>query len=253
MSKDKMQVVYKSVDELIPYVNNARTHSDKQVTQIAASIKEFGFNNPILLDGTNGVVAGHGRLMAAKKLKIKDVPCIELSHLSETQKKAYILADNKIALNADWDEKLLSSELEDLGANGVDFNCIGFDDIDAEIEKENAAYTRKIEAPIYQPSGECPKISEIIDRIKTLSLLSDIEKSSLPEDTKTFLRFAAERHTVFKYDLIAEFYCHADAETQRLMEDSALVIIDFNKAIENGFVKMTQEIQEAYVEDYGKE
>ena len=127
MSKDKMQVVYKSVDELIPYVNNARTHSEKQVTQIAASIKEFGFNNPILLDGTNGVVAGHGRLMAAKKLKIKDVPCIELSHLSETQKKAYILADNKIALNADWDEKLLSSELEELTTAGVNLEIMGFD------------------------------------------------------------------------------------------------------------------------------
>lgn len=128
MSKDKMQVVYKSVDELIPYVNNARTHSDKQVTQIAASIKEFGFNNPILLDGTNGVVAGHGRLMAAKKLKIKDVPCIELSHLSETQKKAYILADNKLALNAGWDDEMLANELESLKTMDFDLGIAGFDE-----------------------------------------------------------------------------------------------------------------------------
>lgn len=128
MSKDKMQVVYKSVDDLIPYVNNARTHSDKQVTQIAASIKEFGFNNPILLDGTNGVVAGHGRLMAAKKLKIKDVPCIELSHLSETQKKAYVLADNKLALNAGWDDELLAHELESLKALDFDLSLAGFDE-----------------------------------------------------------------------------------------------------------------------------
>ena len=112
-----MNVVSKSVDSLIPYANNARTHNDEQITQIAASIKEFGFNNPILLDGSNGVIAGHGRLLAAKKLGLKTVPCIELSHLSEAQKKAYILADNKIALNSGWDMDLLNVELGELDAD----------------------------------------------------------------------------------------------------------------------------------------
>ena len=128
MSKDKMQVVYKSVDELIPYVNNARTHSDKQISQIAASIKEFGFNNPILLDGENGMVAGHGRLMGAKKLKMKEVPCIELSHLSESQKKAYILADNKIALNAEWDIDLLEIEIQSIKNAEIDTMLLGFNE-----------------------------------------------------------------------------------------------------------------------------
>ncbi len=126
MSKDKMQVVYKKTDALIPYINNARTHSDAQVSQIAASIKEFGFNNPILLDGDNGIVAGHGRCLAAKKLGIKEIPCIELSHLSEAQKKAYILADNKIALNAGWDDETLQAELEELKTLDVDFSILGF-------------------------------------------------------------------------------------------------------------------------------
>jgi ParB-like chromosome segregation protein Spo0J len=104
-----------SVDSLIPYAMNARTHSDGQITQIASSIKEFGFTSPILTDGDNGIIAGHGRLMAAKKLELEKVPCIELKHLSPTQKRALILADNKIALNSGWDEEMLKLELEALG------------------------------------------------------------------------------------------------------------------------------------------
>jgi len=128
MKEKKLQVEYKSVDLLIPYVNNARTHSDSQILQISASIKEFGFNSPILLDGDNGIIAGHGRLMGAKKLGMKEVPCVELSHLTETQKKAYILADNKLALNAGWDDALLANELEALKALDFDLSLAGFDE-----------------------------------------------------------------------------------------------------------------------------
>ena len=124
----QLKIIEKSVDELIPYVNNARTHSEEQVYQIASSIKEFGFNNPILLDGENGVVAGHGRLMAAKKLKLDKVPCIELSHLTEAKKRAFILADNKLALNADWDNELLNIELEALKDEDIDLSLLGFSD-----------------------------------------------------------------------------------------------------------------------------
>jgi ParB-like chromosome segregation protein Spo0J len=125
-----MQIVQRKVSELIPYVNNARTHSETQVTQIAASIKEFGFTNPILIDGDNGVIAGHGRLMAAKKLGMEQVPTIELSNLTPTQKKAYILADNKLALNAGWDEELLKLELIELKDADFDLSLIGFDDFE---------------------------------------------------------------------------------------------------------------------------
>lgn len=126
MKQRQLTVTYKRVEDLIPYVNNARTHSDDQVTQIASSIKEFGFNNPILTDGENGVIAGHGRLLAAKKLGLETVPTIELSGLSEAQKKAYILADNKIALNSGWDEELLKIELDDLQLQGIDLETVGF-------------------------------------------------------------------------------------------------------------------------------
>ena len=122
-----MQVKQTPVAQLIPFVNNARIHSEAQIAQIAASIQEFGFTNPILIDGTNGVIAGHGRLLAAQKLKLLEVPCISLEHLSKSQKKAYIIADNKLALNAGWDEELLRLELEDL--HGLEFNLdiLGFD------------------------------------------------------------------------------------------------------------------------------
>nr|WP_320055740.1 DNA methyltransferase [Desulfuromonas thiophila] len=115
------------VTDLIPYVNNARQHSDEQVAQIAASIREFGFNNPILCDGQKGVIAGHGRLLAARKMGLEMVPAIELAHLTETQKKAYILADNRIAENATWDEALVRIELEALDAEGFDTFLTGFD------------------------------------------------------------------------------------------------------------------------------
>ena len=118
----------RSVDSLIPYARNARTHSDAQVAQIAASIREFGWTNPILVDGESGIIAGHGRLLAARKLSLSEVPCIELSGLSETQKRAYILADNKLALNAGWDDEMLRLELGELAAMDFDTLLTGFSD-----------------------------------------------------------------------------------------------------------------------------
>src|SRR4051794_9487094 len=115
------------VAELIPYARNARTHSAAQVAQLAASIREFGFTNPILVDGERGVIAGHGRLLAARKLGLTEVPTIELSHLTPAQKRAYILADNRLALSAGWDDDLLRIELGDLQADGFDLSLTGFD------------------------------------------------------------------------------------------------------------------------------
>ena len=123
-----MKIKQTPIDELIPYALNSRTHSDEQVAQIAASIKEFGFNNPVLLDKENGIIAGHGRVLAARKLGLKEIPTIELSHLTDTQRKAYVIADNKLALNAGWDMELLSLEMGDLRDEGFDLSLIGFND-----------------------------------------------------------------------------------------------------------------------------
>ena len=123
-----LEIKYKPIGDLIPYARNSRTHSDAQVAQIAASIKEFGWTNPVLLDGENGIIAGHGRVMAAQKLGEKQVPTIELSHLDEHQKRAYIIADNKLALNAGWDDEILALEMDDLKDAGYDLELTGFSD-----------------------------------------------------------------------------------------------------------------------------
>jgi DNA modification methylase len=121
-----MEITQRKTADLIPYVNNARTHSEQQVLQLAASIKEFGFTNPVLVDGENGIIAGHGRVLAAKKLGLDEVPTIELKHLTKTQKKAYILADNRLALNSGWDNDLLALELSELSDDGFDLDLLGF-------------------------------------------------------------------------------------------------------------------------------
>lgn len=121
-----IQITYKPINDLIPYARNSRTHSDAQVAQIAASIREFGWTNPILLDGENGIIAGHGRLLAAQKLGETQVPTIELAHMSEAQKRAYVIADNKLALNAGWDDEMLFAEFEDLKEAGFDLELTGF-------------------------------------------------------------------------------------------------------------------------------
>jgi len=122
-----MKVELIDIESLIPYAMNARTHSDAQVAQIAGSIKEFGFNNPVLIDADNGLIAGHGRVMAGRKLGLKEVPAIRLGHLSDAQKKAFILADNKIALNSGWDYELLKSEIEALSEQDFRLELLGFD------------------------------------------------------------------------------------------------------------------------------
>lgn len=134
-----MEIVKKKTSELVPYANNTRTHSEEQVLQIASSIKEFGFTNPILIDGKNGIIAGHGRVMAAELLHYEEVPTITLTDLTEAQIKAYIIADNKLALNAGWDEELLKVEIEGLNDLGFDIDLLGFntedlDDLDIDFE-----------------------------------------------------------------------------------------------------------------------
>ena len=127
-----MKIEQKSIDLLIPYAKNARIHNEAQIAQIAGSIKEFGFNNPVLIDKNNGIIAGHGRVLAARKLGLKEVPTIQLDHLSENQRKAFILADNRIAMNSHWDEEILSLELSDL-KDALDLTDLGFEV--AELDK----------------------------------------------------------------------------------------------------------------------
>jgi len=125
-----LRIRYRPVSELVPYARNPRTHSDGQVARIAASIREFGFTNPVLLDGRNGVIAGHGRLLAARELGIESVPCIELGGLTPEQRRSYLIADNRLALGAGWDEELLRLELTELKELGADLALTGFDPVE---------------------------------------------------------------------------------------------------------------------------
>lgn len=122
----EVSFLMRDVDDLIPYARNARTHTPEQVAKIASSIKEFGFLNPVIISKDGGILAGHGRVLAAKKLGLEKVPCVQEEHLSEIQKKAYILADNRLALDAGWDDEMLKLELEDLKDNDFDLNMLGF-------------------------------------------------------------------------------------------------------------------------------
>ena len=145
------------VSDLIPYANNSRTHSDEQVLQIASSIKEFGFLNPVIIDADNGIIAGHGRVMAAKKLGIEELPCIDASHLTEAQKKAYIIADNKLALNAGWDDEILRIEFDALKELGFDVELTGFslDEIgELEIDEIAPEYEEDADGEITEPPAE---------------------------------------------------------------------------------------------------
>jgi ParB family chromosome partitioning protein len=149
------------IETLIPYANNARTHSDAQVAQIAASIREFGFNNPVLIDKQSSIIAGHGRVLAARKLELDSVPCIRLDHLSDTQRRAYIIADNKIAMNAGWDEELLALEFEGLGEEGFDLELTGFtlDEIELATIGTQAqpSSAKEIDPDDYKMGCKCPK------------------------------------------------------------------------------------------------
>jgi hypothetical protein len=252
-----------AIDRLVPYARNARTHSDEQISQIAASIKEWGWTTPVLVDEQGGIIAGHGRTLAAQRLKMKEVPVMVAKGWSDAKKRAYIIADNKLAQNADWDNIMLSLELEELDGLGFDLDLTGFTpeeileltSFDADDEQiDQSKYTKKIDAPVYTPSGDCPAINELYDKVKYEQLTAKIyQDPEIKSEIKEFLLAAAARHVRFDFEQIAEFYAHASPDIQQLMEDSALVIIDFDKAIANGYVKLSQSISDVYASEKGEE
>jgi len=162
----KYEIDWRSVDQLIPYARNSRTHSKDQVAQIAASIREFGWTNPILVDGDGTIIAGHGRVMAARKLGETEVPCIELGHLTEAQKRAYVIADNQLALNAGWDMELLKVEMVDLNTDGFDLALLGFDaavlgdmldDGVRDITTTSTSKSKEVDPSEFNMECKCPK------------------------------------------------------------------------------------------------
>ena len=237
-----MNILELNVDELIPYENNPRKN-DEAVEKVALSISAFGFKVPIVIDKNNVIVTGHTRLKAAKKLGITTVPCIMADDLTEEQIKAFRLADNKVSEFSEWDEEKLMKELDELE---MDMSLYGFESLEAELEEisEENPYSKGVKIPQYEPTGEDVPLSSCYDDTKANELIQAIESSEVPEEIKTFLRLAAMRHIVFNFKNIAEFYANASAEVQELMEQSALVIIDINDALANGYVKLSKTVEE---------
>lgn len=235
-----MEIKMMKTSELIPYINNPR-NNDQAVDAVASSINNFGFKVPIVVDGDNEIVNGHTRLKAAKKLGLTEVPVIVADDLTEEQIRAFRLADNKVSELAEWDMDALKVEMEQITMNMQQF---GFDVELEEKAKEENPYTNRIEAPFYEPTGNDISLKELVDTTKRDALVLEIQKSDIPEDIQDFLIMASQRHLVFDYRNIADYYSNASEEVQKLMERSALVIIDFDDAIKNGYVKLAENVME---------
>ena len=231
------------INELSLDPANVRKHDRRNLDAIKASLRKFGQQKPLVVDAKGIVLAGNGTLTAAKELGWTEIE-ITRTTLSGVDATAFAIADNRTAELAQWEDSL-SDVLKSLADANVNLAELGF--TEKEIEELNGnglsdKYTHKIDAPIYQPKGAKPALPELLDTKRRDQLIEKIDAAGIQQDLKGFLRDAAHRHTVFDYGKIAEFYCHADKETQGLMEEMALVIIDFDKALANGYVKLNENI-----------
>ena len=248
-----MELIKYKIEELKRAEYNPRkelTPEDKEYQKIKKSIEEFGYVEPIIINKDKTIIGGHQRLSVLKDLGYNEVDCIEVE-LDKTKEKALNIALNKIT--GEWDYGKLGDLLLELDAENFDLELTGFEDFEIEgimapidfgeedNEEENP-YTTKINIPQYEIKGEEPEISELYDNTKTKELIEEIKNSNVSEEQKDFLIKSAQRHLGFNYSKIAEYYAHQDKEMQELMEKSALVIIDYDDAIKNGYTELKKEI-----------
>lgn len=239
------------VDQLLANPLNFRLHPDNQQQALAGAIDDIGFIRSVTVNQRTGrVVDGHLRVTLAARSGVETLP-VEYVDLDEAEEAQALLSLDPIAAMAGTDRDKLDELLANVQSEDERVQAM----LD-EIRRENGLleddlYTRKIVAPTYEPSGKKPDIKELFDATKADALIAEIEQSDfLSEDEKKFLIEAAKRHTVFNFSKIADYYANSDPEVQRLMENSALVIIDFQKAIENGFVQFSKGIADLFDEDY---
>ncbi len=240
------------IGDVIPNEKNPRYIRDSKFNKLVDSIKEFPEmleKRPIVVDENMIVLGGNMRLNACKKVGLKEVWIDVAEGWTQEQKNEFIIKDN--VGFGEWDWEIIANEWNtvQLVEWALDMPIPGTDDAEffgTEEETEDEPYTKKIEVPKYLPTGEKPKIDELLNKEKVNNFILKIKESAISKDEKDFLIMAAYRHTKFNYKNIAEYYAHADKEMQELMEDSALVIIDFNKALENGYVNLSEEISNQY-------
>lgn len=239
-----------NIAEIKPNEENPRYITDAKFKKLVKSIKEFPEmleTRPLVVDENMVVLGGNMRLKALKSAGVFEVPVHQVKGWTEEQKKEFIIKDNLGYGEWDWDMVANGWDIQTLNDWGLDIPQ--FETYDEEIEEEDENYTRKIEAPIYEPTGEKPKIKDLVDQDKVKELIEKIENSKIKKQDKEFLKLAAYRHYVFDYSKIANYYAHSDKDVQELMEDSALIIIDFNKAIESGFIELTEDIKSNFIDE----
>ena len=246
------------VSQLKIKANNPRKIDQPQIEKLMRSIKDFPKMmeiRPIVYDpDTMEVLGGNQRLTACKKLGMKELPetwIRSADSLTEDEKRRFVIQDNH--QSGDWDFEILDAEWGDIDLEGMGIVYPDSPEIDTQEPIDENPYTQKIEIPQYEPKNEKPSISELCNKQKQADLIKSIMESDIDADTKGFLVDAAQRHIVFNYAKIADFYAHSDKQTQELMEQSGLVIIDFQDAIANGYVKLSKDIAELYGEDYPDE
>lgn len=246
------------LSELRAHPRNYRRHPEAQLAHLRQSVIENRVYRPVVIARDGTILAGHGLTAVLRDLGRIVAPCVRLDVDAFSPAALKVLAgDNGIGALAEDDDRMLYDLLRDIAAapdatldgtghdpDGLDAMLASLDAAPvAEAEPERTAnYSRKIVAPIYTPTGDRPPVAALFDRSRTDALLAQIDAAKLPPDLDAFLRSAAERHTRFRFDQVAEFYAHAAPDVQALMEDSALVIIDFDRAVELGFVRLTEKM-----------
>lgn len=242
---------------------NFRIHNDRNKKVIRKSLEDCGAGRSVLMDKDNYLIAGNGVYEQAQELGIpvriietdgKELVVVKRKDLAlgDNRRKLLALADNYASDTSEFDMDLVIENFSEDVLHDWEFSVddIQLDAPDGDANKNESFYTKKIVSPIYTPTGEKPKLSELCNLERYHELLKRIRESGVSCDIEAFLAIAASRHIVFDYGKIAEFYAHADKQLQELMEDSALVIVDFNKAIELGYVCLKEELLDSYMEDH---
>ena len=263
-------MIHCKYDELVDpktlrdHPRNRNKHPKAQIKRLATIHRELGIRKPIVVSNLSKcIVAGHGNKLAMIENRCK-APVVYQDFADEAEEYAFLQADNAIGLWAELDVEGIKLDAGEILPANFNLDLLGIEGLSfvhphlrtetnatsAEARKVSDLYSKKIQSPVYEPKGEKPTLDELTDARKMAELFQEIAAAvNVPDDVKDFLYTAASRHQVFNYDKIAEYYAHAPAEVQRLMEASALVIIDFKQAIERGFVQVTKEIAEAYTDE----
>jgi len=234
-----MEIKQTKIKDIKTYKKNAKKHSKKQIEQVANSIKRFGFAQPLVIDKNNEIIIGHCRLEASKKLGLTEVPTLKMESLSDEEVKALRLADNKLN-ESEWDMALVLPELKALDTDLL--KLTGFRE-DLVLNPDEERYTKKIVPPVYEPSSQKPLLSELYQNLQETELLEKIKNTPMEQEEAEFLREAVHRLTRFDYKKIADYYANTENEgLKAIMEDLALVIIDYDKAIELGYIKLSNDL-----------